>query len=130
MKKILPFFLLLAFSLVVLAESSLLNLKVNGMHCGGCENKFKASATQIKGIEEVTAVSASEGTATIRYDASLISAEKAIQSLAESTGYTITATTSLGMVQSEGKPAGCCQKGQSTAACKKSEKSCKSKSVE
>ena len=125
MKKIATLILLLAVGLGLYAENPTLDLKVSGMHCGGCENKFKAAATKIEGIDEVTAVSAASGTATIRYNPSEISAEKAVQALAEATGYTVTATTSLGMVQSEGKPAGCCSKGQSNPACKKSEKPCK-----
>ena len=128
MQKIIPFFLLLGFGMIALAESSLLQLKVTGMHCGGCEAKFKTVAAGIKGIEEVKAVSAADGTASILYNPSLISAEKAIQSLAENTGYTVTATTSLGTVQSEGKPAGCCMKGEKSAACKKTQKTCTSKS--
>ena len=125
MKRIFPLFLLLAFVMNAFAENPTLDLKVTGMHCGGCENKFKAAAVKIEGIDEVTAVSAANGTATIRYNPSEISAEKAIQSLAEATGYTVTATTSLGTVQSAGKPAGCCSKGQNNPACKKSEKTCK-----
>jgi Zn2+/Cd2+-exporting ATPase len=127
MKKILSLFIVLAFAITALAENPTLNLKVSGMTCGGCENKFKSAATQIPGIQEVMAVSAAEGSATIKYDPAIISAEKAVQSLAESTGYTITANTSLGMVQSEGKPAACCQKGKKTAACKNPEKPCNNK---
>lgn len=125
MKKIASLLMLLALGLSLSAENPTLDLKVSGMHCSSCENKFKAAATKISGIEEVTAVSASSGTATIRYNPSEISAEKAIQSLAEATGYTVTGTTNLGVVQSEGKPAGCCSKGQSNPACKKTEKTCK-----
>lgn len=125
MKKIFPLFLLLAFVMNAFAENPTLDLKVSGMHCGGCENKFKTAATKISGIEEVTAVSAENGTATIRYNPSEISAEKAVQSLAEATGYTVTATTTIGTVQSEGKPAGCCTKSGGNPACKKTEKPCK-----
>ena len=32
-----------------------INLKVNGMHCEGCENRIKNSLSTIDGIDEVTA---------------------------------------------------------------------------
>jgi copper chaperone CopZ len=119
MKKIFSLVLLTGIMLFSFAENSLLNLKVSGMHCGGCEMKFKSAAAGIKGISEVKEVSAEKGSATISYDPAQITAEKAVQSLAENTGFTISATTALGEVQSEGKPSGCCMKGQKSAGCKK-----------
>ena len=32
-----------------------INLKVKGMHCGGCENRIKNSLSTIDGIDEVIA---------------------------------------------------------------------------
>jgi copper chaperone CopZ len=126
MKKIIYLVLFIVLFISAFAENAILNLKVTGMHCGGCEMKFKTEAAKIKGIEDVNEVSAEKGTASILYDPEVITAEKAIQSLAENTGYTITATTSIGVVQVEGKPTSCCMMGQKSGACQKNTKSSKS----
>lgn len=121
MKKIVIVFLLTCTMLGVFAKGeSELSLKVEGMHCGGCETKFKTAASKITGIVKVKSVSAEAGSASILYDPSVITAEKAIQSLAENTGYTVSATTAMGEVQAAGKPSGCCMKGQKSPGCKNS----------
>jgi copper chaperone CopZ len=119
MKRSIFAFALILFAAIAFGENAVLSMKVTGMTCGGCEAKFKSVATKVNGIAEVKEVSAEKGSATIAYDPALITAEKAIQTLAENTGYTITATTSIGQVQVEGKPAGCCIKGQKNPACNK-----------
>lgn len=98
-----------------------LTLNVKGMHCVGCETKFKSAAASVKGIEEVKSVSAAEGSAVVTYDEKVISAEDAIKALAENSGFGVTATTEQGAVTAEGKPAACCMKGQASPACKKGE---------
>ncbi|HPW86118.1 MAG: heavy-metal-associated domain-containing protein [Chitinophagales bacterium] len=118
-------FVLAAISVSSLLMAGTLNLNVKGMHCGGCETKFKSNATSINGIQEVSAVSAEKGTATIEFDEKVISAEKAIEALAQKTGYTISAVTKVGEVKADGTPAGCCTKGNTKAACKKGEEAAK-----
>lgn len=114
---------LLIFSILFISTSLIagntLSLSVKGMHCGGCETKFKTLATNINGIETVSEVSATEGTATIVYNEKVISAEKAIEELATQSGYTISAVTSMGAVSAEGTPAACCKKGTKAKCDKK-----------
>lgn len=117
MKKINTLLLLVAITFSTIFAKSTLNLSVKGMHCGGCETKFKAKATDINGISDVTSVSSANSTAVIVYDEKVISADKIIQTLAAQTGYTITASTGNTTTTAEGKPAACCQKGQKNAAC-------------
>jgi len=122
MKKINTLLLLVAITFSTVFAKSTLNLSVKGMHCGGCETKFKSAASSIKGVTEVTSVSAANSTAVIEYDEKTISAEKVVKSLADETGYTVSATTASATTTVEGKPAGCCMKGQSNPACKQSDK--------
>lgn len=49
-----------------------INLKVNGMHCSGCEARIKNSLESIKGIKKIKA-SHKRGTVDISYDAGNIS---------------------------------------------------------
>ncbi len=49
-----------------------INLKVNGMHCSGCESRIKNSLESIKGIKKIKA-SHKSGTVDISYDAGNIS---------------------------------------------------------
>lgn len=121
MKKIILSFLTLAISVSLFAGTTL-NLNVKGMHCGGCEVKFKSKAQEIKGVTEVNAVSASNNSATLVYDSKQTSPEKIVSALAEQTGYTISVNTSAGEVSATGKPAGCCMSGQSNPSCKSADK--------
>ncbi len=117
--------LLILLSIITSAQlfaTSTLNLTVKGMHCGGCESKFKTAATGIKGIQEVTSVSAENGNAVIVYDEKLITPEKAVKELADQTGFTVSANTGAAKTIAEGKTAGCCMKGQSNPSCKQSAK--------
>lgn len=121
MKKINTLLLLMAITFSAVFAAKTLNLSVKGMHCGGCETKFKTVAADINGITEVTSVSASNSNAVIIYDEKATTEEKIIKSLAEQTGYTVSATTANGATAT-GTPAGCCMKGQSNPACKDSDK--------
>ena len=126
MKKFNLLFVLLIASVAIFAKSTL-NLDVKGMHCGGCEAKFKSTATGIAGVTEVTSVSAANGKAVIVYDEKLISDKKLVAELASKTGYNASASTSTGTVAVTGTPSGCCAKGQGAPACKEGEskKDCK-----
>lgn len=120
MKKINVLFLLIAISFSAAFANKTLNLSVKGMHCGGCEMKFKSVASDIEGIKEVSSVSASNSNAVIIYDEKATTEEKVIKALAEQTGYTVAATN--GTTTATGKPAGCCMSGQSNPSCKTSDK--------
>lgn len=109
----------LCLSAVILANSTV-NLTVKGMHCGGCETKFKSAAQEIKGVTEVGSVSAANSAATITFDEKVISQEALVKSLAEKTGYTVSVGNGAAAA---GKPTGCCQKGEGKPACKEGEKS-------
>lgn len=124
MKKLNTLLLLVAITFSTIYAKSTLNLTVKGMHCGGCETKFKAKATSINGVSDISSVSSANNTAVIEYDEKTVSAEKIIKTLAEQTGYSITdnKTTTV-----EGKPAACCQKGQKNAACTDKGKNAKKK---
>ena len=130
MKKINTLLLLVAITFSAAFAKSTLNLSVKGMHCGGCETKFKSAATSIKGITEVKSVSAESSTAVVEFDEKAISAEKVVKSLAEQTGFTVSASTGATVTTAEGKPAACCAKGQSGSACTKDDaKKVKSKNT-
>ncbi len=117
------FFVMLSciFSAQLLANTTL-NLTVKGMHCGGCETKFKTVAAKVNGIVEVKSVSAANSNAVIVYDEKTTTPEKAIKALADQTGYTVSATAGTTVTTATGKPAGCCMSGQSNPACKQSDK--------
>ncbi len=124
MKKTNTLLLLFAITFSAVFAKSTLNLTVKGMHCGGCETKFKSTAKDLNGITDITSVSSANNTAVIEYDEKVVSADKIIKTLAEQTGYTITdnKTTTV-----EGKPAACCQKGQKNATCTDKSKNSKKK---
>lgn len=112
-------FLIFICMIAFTVSAETLNLDVKGMTCGGCESKFKSAAKDVKGIEEVNSVSASSGKAVITYDEKATTPEEAIKALAEKSGFTVSASTANGAVSAEGKPAGCCAKGEKNPACKK-----------
>ncbi len=119
MKKITLFFLFgLILNFALLANTTV-QLSVKGMHCGGCETKFKSAAQEIKGVTEVNAVSAANGSATVTYDEKAISSEALVKALADKTGYTVSAAGGSEVV---GKPTGCCKKGEGKPMCKEGEK--------
>lgn len=127
MKKINLLLLLVAITFSTIFAKSTLNLTVKGMHCGGCETKFKAKATSINGVSDISSVSSANSTAVIEYDEKVVSAEKIIKTLAEQTGYTITASANNKTTTVAGKPDACCQKGQKNAACTDKSKNSKKK---
>lgn len=93
MKIIHSFFLLL--SIVVsgqLIANTTINLNVKGMHCGSCESRFKSSAKNIKGIIEVSSVSAANNNAVVVYDEKVISADNLMKTLSDKTGYAVSAS--------------------------------------
>jgi copper chaperone CopZ len=94
MKAIKSTFVLLSilFSAQLFANSTL-KLSVKGMHCGGCETKFKTVAADVKGVTEVTSVSASNSNAVIVFDEKTTSSEQIVKTLAEKTGYTVAVTS-------------------------------------
>ena len=120
MKKINTLLFLIALTFSAVFANKTLNLSVKGMHCGGCETKFKTVAADINGIKEVTSVSASNSNAVIIYDEKATTEAQIIKSLAEQTGYTV--ALSNGTATVTGKPAGCCMSGQSNPACKQADK--------
>ena len=122
MKKLTLLLLFAGIFFSPLYSNSILNLNVKGMHCGGCEVKFKSAAAEVNGIKEVTSISAANGNAVISFDEKVITAEKVVQELASKSGFGISATTVDGISTSEGKPAGCCMKGQHNPSCKKEDK--------
>ncbi|MCB9034412.1 MAG: heavy-metal-associated domain-containing protein [Chitinophagales bacterium] len=132
MKKV-STFLIVCFVTTLMFAGNLasINLSVKGMTCGGCENKFKEKALNIKGIKSVDAVSAETGTATVTFDMDEINSKEVIEALAENTGYTVANNTNGKETnQVAGKPSSCCQKGATNPACKKGEtkkKSCDKK---
>ena len=133
MKKIQILFFFIALSFSAVFANSKLHLEVKGMHCGGCEMKFKSVAAKIAGVTEVTSISAETGKAEIVYDEKIISDEKLVAALAAQTGFSVSASTAKGTVAVAGTPNGCCSKGQGSPACKEgsSKKSKKhSKSVD
>ena len=123
MKAIKSTFVLLSilFSAQLFANSTL-KLSVKGMHCGGCETKFKTVAADVKGVTEVTSVSASNINAVIKKKKKTTSSEQIIKTLAEKTGYTVAVTSGAAVTSATGKPAGCCMSGQSNPSCKDKDK--------
>lgn len=122
MKKINTFLFLTAFTLFAAFTKSTLNLSVKGMHCGGCETKFKTAASGINGITEVKSVSAANSVAVVEYDEKTISAEKVVKALADQTGFTVSTTNGTAVTTATGKPASCCMQGQSNPSCKQGDK--------
>lgn len=117
--------ILFTLSLVISAQlfaNTTLNLSVKGMHCGGCETKFKTAASDISGIKEVVSVSAANSNAVVIYDEKATSADKIVKSLADQTGYTVSVTSGAAASTAVGKPAGCCMAGQSNPSCKDKDK--------
>lgn len=134
MKKLNLLFILMIATAALFAKSKL-NLDVKGMHCGGCEAKFKSAASGIKGVSEVTSVSAADSKAVVVYDETIITAEKLVAELASQTGYSVSSSTAAGTVAVTGTPNGCCAKGQGAPACeqgksKKGKSNCSKKSVD
>jgi copper chaperone CopZ len=89
------------------------DLKVVGMHCGGCESKVKTVLQNIEGVNEVKTVSATENKATLTYDPKKVSESELVKNLSEKTGYQVSVNTSAGTN---------CTKG--TKTCPNSGKSC------
>ncbi|MBX7224943.1 MAG: cation transporter [Chitinophagales bacterium] len=103
---------------------AMVDLKVEGMHCGGCENKVKSVLMNIDGVSEVQAVSATENKAVLTYDASKTSEEAIVKTLAEQTGYAVavnTAGAKEGCSKSCTKNSGKSCNGQKSGTCPKSE---------
>lgn len=108
------------FAVILSMAGTPLNLKVKGMRCSGCEKTFKEKAEKIKGVS-VSEVSASNGTASIEFDATKIKTDDLIAQLEKNTGYTISVATSN--VSSTKTPSSsCCSKSKGMT-----EKSCSQK---
>ncbi|MBP8192800.1 MAG: heavy-metal-associated domain-containing protein [Chitinophagales bacterium] len=123
MKSLKTLFIVLSMLITApIIANTTLNLTVKGMHCGGCETKFKTVASGIEGIKEVTSVSATNSNAVIVYDEKTTSSDKIVKSLAEETGYTVSAAAGATVTTATGKPAGCCMAGQSNPSCKDKDK--------
>ena len=123
MKSLKTLFIVLSMLITApIIANTTLNLTVKGMHCGGCETKFKTVASGIEGIKEVTSVSAANSNAVIVYDEKTTSSDKIVKSLAEETGYTVSASAGAAVTTATGKPAGCCMAGQSNPSCKDKDK--------
>ena len=123
MKSLKTLFIVLSMLIAApIIANTTLNLTVKGMHCGGCETKFKTAAAGINGIKEVTSVSAANGNAVIVYDEKQTTAEKAVKELAEQSGFTVSASAGAAVTTATGKPAGCCMAGQSNPSCKDKDK--------
>jgi copper chaperone CopZ len=123
MKSLKTLFIVLSMLIAApIIANTTLNLTVKGMHCGGCETKFKTVASGIEGIKEVTSVSAANSNAVIVYDEKTTSSDKIVKSLAEETGYTVSAAAGATVTTATGKPAGCCMAGQSNPSCKDKDK--------
>lgn len=123
MKSLKTLFIVLSMLIAApIIANTTLNLTVKGMHCGGCETKFKTVASGIDGIKEVTSVSAANSNAVIVYDEKTTSSDKIVKSLAEETGYTVSAAAGATVTTATGKPAGCCMAGQSNPSCKDKDK--------
>ena len=123
MKSLKTLFIVLSMLMAApIIANTTLNLTVKGMHCGGCETKFKTVASGIEGIKEVTSVSAANSNAVIVYDEKTTSSDKIVKSLAEQTGYTVSAAAGAAVTTATGKPAGCCMAGQSNPSCQDKDK--------
>ncbi|QQR97212.1 MAG: heavy-metal-associated domain-containing protein [Sphingobacteriales bacterium] len=117
-------FLVLAISFA----TNTLNLNVKGMHCGGCEAKFKTKIQDVKGVTAVKEVSAANSVAVLEYNPAETSEEKIIKQLTESSGYTIAKVDSNEKSESTA-PKSCCSKSGQSSCKKPSSSSCdKSKS--
>lgn len=105
--------LLAFFVLVIAVANNTLNLSVKGMHCGGCEAKFKSKAEALEGVLKVTQVSAVNATTTLEYNPAVASEEKIIKQLIEASGYTITKISSSNN-NANVAPKACCKSGQTS----------------
>ena len=108
------------------AEFASLDLSVEGMTCGGCENKVRAALTGIDGVVEAKKVCSESDRASLTYDPSVVSKEEIMSALKEKTGYAIAVVKSAGMTEADAKEAS--TKKACTAAekkqCAKSKASC------
>ena len=106
-----------------------LNLSVDGMTCGGCENKVKAALTGIDGVVETHKVCSESDKASLTYDPNVTSEEEIIAQLGDKTGYAIAviksaAKTEAGEAKSaEAKAACAAKKAEAKASCSKSKAS-------
>jgi copper chaperone len=123
MKKITFFALIMACMVAIAFAGNTLNLSVKGMHCGGCEDNFKAKAEKLDGVINVSDVSATNATATIEYDAAKTSEQEIIAQLTKQTGYAIATATSATTTETTKTAASCCSKGNK-AACTKPATGC------
>jgi copper chaperone CopZ len=97
---------------------SMVNLKVKGMRCGGCETKVKSVLKDIKGIVSIETVSADEGKVSVIIDDAKTTDKKVATILADKTGYDVKITDSAtNSIKGNSKPA-CCT-GKSKASCEK-----------
>ncbi|HUH74526.1 MAG TPA: heavy-metal-associated domain-containing protein [Chitinophagales bacterium] len=97
---------------------SLVNLKVKGMRCGGCEAKVKSVLKDVKGIVSIETVDASEGKVSVVIDDAKTSDKKVATTLADKTGYDVKITDSATNSIKGNTKAACCS-GKSKADCKK-----------
>jgi copper chaperone CopZ len=104
-----------------------LDLSVKGMTCAGCENKVKAALISIDGVVEAKKVCAQSNSASLTYDASVVSEEQIMAALKEKTGYAIAIVKNAGMTEADAhkcsaecKKDCCAGKTSKAASCEKS----------
>lgn len=105
--------LFLAITISALASNTL-ELSVKGMHCGGCEAKFRTKIEALKGITKVKEVSAINSYTSLEFNPEVISEEEIIKNLIASTGYAITKIEAKTTTNTA--PKACCKSGQTTGS--------------
>jgi copper chaperone CopZ len=125
MKKIIALSTLVFCMFILGVASNTLNISVKGMHCGGCESKFKSKAQAINGISDVKEVSAEKSMAILEYNPSIISESDIIKQLTAQTGYEI-ANANAGKT-TEVTTKSCCKSGQTSCNNKTASTSCDKK---
>jgi copper chaperone CopZ len=125
MKKIFALSTLLFCMFFLGMASNTLNINVKGMHCGGCETKFKSKAQAIDGVSAVKEVSAEKSMAVLEYNPAVISESEIIKQLTAQTGYEI-ANIDAGKT-TEATTKSCCKSGQTSCNNKTASTSCDKK---
>lgn len=125
MKKIIALSTLVFCMFILGVASNTLNISVKGMHCGGCESKFKSKAQAINGISDVKEVSAEKSMAILEYNPSIISESDIIKQLTAQTGYEI-ANANAGKT-TEVTTKSCCKSGQTSCNNKTASATCEKK---
>ncbi len=96
---------------------TMVNMSIQGMTCGGCENRITACLEEIPGVVKVGRISHKEGSAFVLVDPKKVKNETLVKAVS-STGYqaevipAVARTTTVGDTKTAGAARGCGMKGK------------------